>query len=111
MFNFPRQKRLLKKSEFEEVFNQGKKMTSEHFIFFYKVNTLTHARLGLAISKKKIHKAHDRNRVKRLIRETFRCHALAHVDIVVIARQAIREETNPYLMSQLGRIWDSLMTV
>jgi len=108
MLNFPREKRLIKKSEFEDVFNKGKKIASQHFIFFYYKNNLTYARLGLAISKKKIPLANDRNRIKRLIRETFRCHVLANLDIVVIARQQINTE-NSILINQLGKVWDSLM--
>jgi ribonuclease P protein component len=108
MLNFPREKRLIKKSEFDDVFNKGKKIASQHFVFFYYKNNLSDARLGLAISKKRVPKAHDRNRIKRLIRETFRCHALTNFDVVVIARQQINTE-NSILINQLGTVWDSLM--
>ena len=43
------------------------------------------ARLGLVVPKKGTAKAHRRNRVKRIVRETFRLHAaeLPAVDIVI----------------------------
>lgn len=109
MFKFPREKRLLKKSEFDLVFNKGKKIVSKDFIFFYIENNLTYARLGLAISKKRMSKAHDRQRVKRLIRETFRCCKLIHLDVVVIARQAVDKELNVSLNTQLRQVWDSFL--
>lgn len=48
------------------------------------------ARLGLAISKKQARRAVDRNRLKRVVRETFRQHRarLPGTDIVVLARAA-----------------------
>jgi ribonuclease P protein component len=48
------------------------------------------ARLGLAISKKQVRRAVDRNRLKRLAREVFRHHRaeLAGNDLVVMARSA-----------------------
>jgi ribonuclease P protein component len=109
MFKFSRKKRLLKKSEFDLVFNKGKKIISKHFIFFCIENNLTYARLGLAISKKRISKSHDRQRAKRLIRETFRCSELSHLDVVVIARQAVDKEVNISLNTQLRQVWDSLI--
>lgn len=110
MFTFPRDKRLIKKSEFDEVFKKGSRVASAHFLFFYLKNNLHYARLGLAISKKKIPKSHDRHRVKRLIRETFRYHhTLGPLDIVVIVKQPIEREMNSTLMSQLDAVWHSLI--
>ena len=46
------------------------------------------SRLGLAVGKKRIRRAVARNRIKRLIRESFRHHAhlLPGLDVVVLCR-------------------------
>ncbi len=68
------------------------------------------ARLGLAISKKQVRRAVDRNRLKRLIRETFRCHKdqLVSVDLVVMARGAAVSADRLRLRSSLIRHLDRL---
>ena len=109
MNGFSQSRRLLKKSDYDGVFQDAKKLASPHFIFLYRTNTLGHARLGLALSKKNIAKAHDRSRMKRLLRETFRvAHHLAAVDIVVLAKPGVAKVENASLIDGLQRIWSKL---
>lgn len=63
------------------------------------------ARLGLAISKKQARRAVDRNRLKRLVRDSFRRHreALPDVDIVVMARRDAVDVDNRKLQESLSR--------
>ena len=82
-------------------------MTSE-FIVLHQKNTLKTARLGLAISKKALPKAHQRNRIKRLLRESFRKQALPPVDLVFLAKQGIAKKGNAVLFEKLSLIWDKL---
>ncbi len=61
------------------------------------------ARLGLAIAKKRAKRALDRNRIKRIARETFR-HNLAPlegVEIVVMNRDATATATSAVLRETL----------
>lgn len=68
------------------------------------------ARLGLAISRKHARRAVDRNRIKRITRESFRHHlALLHgLDIVVLARDGIAGKNNEELRAALGAHWNKL---
>lgn len=63
------------------------------------------ARLGLAIAKKQARRAVDRNRLKRIARETFRRHRaqLPDVDLVILARAAALGVENPRLITSLER--------
>ena len=105
---FDKTRRLLKKSDNDDGFNQAKKIVNSDFIVLYRNNTVGHARLGLALSKKMIAKAHDRNRLKRLLRETFRTRHLPAVDIVVLARNGVAKVQNPMIITKLCRVWDEL---
>lgn len=69
-----------------------------------------HARLGLALAKRRIRRAVDRSRVKRVVRESFR-HVRADLpatDIVVLARNRTATMDNATLTAQLARIWRRL---
>ncbi len=87
MYSFTKAQRLLKKKEYNDVFAEAKKIVSSDFIILYKPNHLGHARLGLALSKKHIAKAHDRNRIKRVLRDSFR---LVHLPAVELAKKQIQ---------------------
>lgn len=63
------------------------------------------ARLGLAISKKQVRRAVDRNRLKRLARDVFRLHRgeLDGLDLVVMARAKATTTDNRTLCEALLR--------
>ncbi|MCR3800137.1 ribonuclease P protein component, partial [Pseudomonas aeruginosa] len=63
------------------------------------------------IGKKNVKLAVQRNRLKRLIRESFRHNqeTLAGWDIVVIARKGLGELENPELHQQFGKLWKRLL--
>lgn len=108
MYSFTKAQRLLKKKEYNDVFAEAKKIVSPDFIILYKPNTLGYARLGLALSKKHIAKAHDRNRIKRILRESFRLVNLPAVDIVVLAKPGVGKKTNSTIFTKLGQAWNKL---
>lgn len=108
MYRFEKNRRLLKKSEYDCVFSQANKIVTSDFIVLYRNNTIGHARLGLALSKKKIAKAHDRNRVKRTLRESFRIQSLPAVDIIVLARHGVAKEQSSHIAAKLSKVWGKL---
>jgi ribonuclease P protein component len=73
-------------------------------------NTLGHPRLGLVVSKKNVKLAVDRNRFKRLVRESVRLRQdqLPAVDIVVLARRGVQDMDNDVLYRQLHGMWKRL---
>ena len=109
MNDFSQSRRLLKKAEYDDVFRDAKKIANPHFIVLYRANKLGYARLGLALSKKMIAKAHDRSRIKRLLRETFRVsHHLPGVDVVILAKPGVAKVENAYLIDGLQQLWSKL---
>ena len=73
-------------------------------------NNLRQSRLGLAIAKRSVRRAVDRNRIKRLIRESFRYHhkELPSLDIVVMAKYNTAASTNSELFTSLEAHWQRL---
>ena len=58
-------------SDFEKVYRTGKRYQGNILTVFVLPNSLTHHRLGITASRKALGKAVNRNRAKRLLRETF----------------------------------------
>ena len=111
MYGFNKSHRLLTKQDFDGVFNHAVRLTNTEFTVLFCENTLKQARLGLVISKKIIHKAHDRNRIKRLLRESFRLNShLPAVDVVVLARPAVNKALPHQIRANLGKLWNTLST-
>ncbi len=105
MNQFSKTRRLLIKADYDNVFSCNKKLVTPEFILLYSPNSLGFSRLGLAISKKKIAKAYQRNQVKRLPRESFRVHKLPAVDIVVLARINPTKSDNDLILKNLDHAW------
>jgi ribonuclease P protein component len=59
-------------SEFRRVYSIGKRYDGAHMTAFVQPNGLAHHRLGITASRKAIGNSVERNRCKRLLRETFR---------------------------------------
>tara|TARA_Y100000768_G_C23991387_1_gene693829 strand:+ start:19083 stop:19448 length:366 start_codon:yes stop_codon:yes gene_type:complete len=68
---FAKEFRLLSKSDFNSLKHGTKLASSGVLLSFYKTNSLSHSRIGLAVSKK-LGNAVKRNKIKRKLRELFR---------------------------------------
>lgn len=100
---FPKERRLLQRRQFDEVFAQPCRAGGGGVTLLARPNGLTQPRLGLVIAKRAVRQAVDRNRIKRLARETFR-HLqtrLGGLDIIVMARPGLADRTNPVIARSL----------
>jgi ribonuclease P protein component len=68
---FEKQFRLLSASDFSELKVDSLSFKKPSLIIYYKKNSFNQSRIGLSVPKK-IGKSHDRNRLKRILREFFR---------------------------------------
>ncbi|MBM4054285.1 MAG: ribonuclease P protein component [Planctomycetes bacterium] len=87
-YKFTKAERLLRKREFDRVFDEGKVFKNKFITLYVAPGAQKCSRLGLIVSKK-IGNAVCRNRVKRLLREVFRLNKnmlVINVDIVIIPR-------------------------
>lgn len=113
-FGFSAQLRLLQASDFKSVFDGALyKVHQSGFMLLAVPSTnqsLEHARIGLVIAKRKIRRAHERNRVKRLARESFRLHQaeLPALDIVLMAKADAQTLSNEVLQQELNLAWRQL---
>jgi ribonuclease P protein component len=71
-FDLPKETRLAKRAEFLRVYEQGERIEGRFMTVFLLPNGRNVQRVGVTATKKAIGKAHDRNRAKRLLRESFR---------------------------------------
>lgn len=109
--DFSREKRLLIPKQFKAVFDSPTaKVPGKNVLLLARLNELGHPRLGLVIGKKSVKLSVQRNRLKRLIRESFRLNqeTLNGWDIVVVARKGFSEQENAELTQHFGKLWKRL---
>lgn len=111
-YSFPRQHRLLEPHQFQAVFNEPDYRASQDcFLLLARENGLNHPRLGLVVGRRKAKKAVDRNRVKRLGRESFRLKTpeLTGLDIVLLLRRPPDSTDPAVLRDKLEQAWQRLL--
>lgn len=104
---FPRGARLTGRNAFAHVFARPVKYSDCYFTVLTRSNNLVRPRLGLAIARKIVKSAAARNRIKRIVRESFRQHQqqLGALDCVVLGRTGIAAQDNAVLFAALEQHW------
>ena len=104
---FQRKSRLTDTASFGRVFKKASRSRDKMFTVLTTDNEGNEARLGLAISKKHCRLATSRNRLKRIVRESFREHraALNGMDVVVLNQPGTHLAGNQSLFASLEKHW------
>ena len=99
--------RLRSKLQFDAIYASGRRLDDRFFGLRIKANGAGHPRVGLAVAVKTAGNAVARNRLRRLVRESFRLaqHALPAVDIVVAAKFPASEAPATTLRASLATLW------
>jgi len=105
--NFGVDLRLRSKLQFDAVYAGGRRLDDRFFALRVKANGLAHPRVGLAVAVKTAGSAVKRNRLRRLVRESFRLAQgeLPAVDIVVAAKFAAAGAPATSLRDSLATLW------
>lgn len=107
MSKFRKNLRLCSFKEYGFVFKKNKKVFSSEIIILGRENKLSYPRVGFIITKKNIKYAHDRNRIKRLLREYFRLNQkkMLKMDFVVLIKKCILDLNNFKINKILKKLW------
>lgn len=109
MHKLPKTKIILESEDISRTL-KSKSTLTKHLAFYKNTSQCNVSRIGLAIPKKNAKRAVDRNRIKRLVRETFRQAAIEEpTDIVVKliipigkkTRRRLRESERKLIRQQL----------
>lgn len=88
-----RQQVLRKRSDFTAIYNRGKSVGERYIVLFYRKNDLPYYRMA-TLASKKVGNAVERNRARRLMKESIRTSGMtlpAGYDFIFIARNTIKD--------------------
>jgi ribonuclease P protein component len=108
--SFTKASRLLGSSQYSSVFSQARFRLSAKNLLILAKTSEGPARLGLVVGKKHVRSAVQRNRIKRLIRESFRIRKqeFGTIDLVVLARSGLDMLSNQQITVQANLLFDEL---
>lgn len=111
-YSFGKQQRLLNAAQYSAVFNDAPIRASHpNFLILANLSQSTLPRLGLVIAKKNVRHAVNRNRIKRVARETFRLqqHNLPTIDAIVLARRGADDVPQDQLPAIFNGLWKRII--
>ncbi len=102
-----KEKRLRRSKDYQRVFESSCRSVDGWLVVLARENGLDHSRLGFAVSRSHVKTAVNRNRIKRVARESFRLHQtdLRGLDLVIVTRKSTEGATNQLLLSSLKHHW------
>jgi ribonuclease P protein component len=108
---FSKASRLLGPSQYGAVFQKTDFKLTAASLLLLVTKSEQAPRLGIVIAKKNVKRAVDRNRLKRIIRESFRLRQeeFGTIDMVILARQGLDKMDNPEVLVQINHLFDELV--
>jgi ribonuclease P protein component len=105
---FSRRHRFGTRGAFGPVLRGSRKIRGRLVILHLASGPVSTSRLGIALTRRLVPAAHDRNGVKRLARELFRRHALkqAGLDCVVTLRERFADGHAGAIREELSALFD-----
>lgn len=92
------------------MFDQPRKLSRRHVTVLYRSNSLPHARIGIIINKHQVKLAAERNRLRRIVRESFRHHQdmLKGLDIILLMRSECTAQEGRPLRDIIDQLWQAI---
>lgn len=108
---FPRAGRLLRHSDFERVYKQGRRHFSPHMTVFFLRQAEGGARVGFTVGRV-LGGAVQRNRIKRRLREAVRLRRAvlkAPVDVVINPKKSVLTVEFSVVVDEVSRAFDVIV--
>jgi ribonuclease P protein component len=109
--NFPKYHRLINSDQYKIVFSNPDQYIGVGYTLYSRKNGIGFARLGMAVPKRKLPRSVDRNRIKRIVRESFRYRFfdLPSVDIIFFCSKGSLLVSNQLLRTSLEKSWNNII--
>lgn len=110
---FSRSHRIVSANDYKEIWQKARRLSGNCIALVNCKNHLAYARLGLSFSKKYFPNAVDRNRLKRVARETFRLYQnqLNSLDIIAVGYKGANLLSPKEQYHSFRELWLRLVTL
>ena len=108
---YPRTARLLKHSDFDRVYKQGRRQFSPHMTVFFLRRTEGSARVGFTVGRV-LGGSVERNRIKRRLREAVRLQRSTlncPVDVVINPKKSVSTAEFTVLLEEVARAFGGIV--
>jgi ribonuclease P protein component len=108
---FSRRHRFNHRGAFGPVLQAGRKLRGRYAVLHVAARPAAGSRLGIALTRRHVPSAVERNSLKRALREAFRRHGLkaASLDCVVMLRARLDPRERPAVVDEVRGLFDQAL--